>query len=137
MLLSSEEKNGQHQPVGQPFLHIETGDNIQRGEEHFDKQSLYDRSSTCEGGSTVQSSRSDSLDDCCSLLISFVRQWKRGRLTVIPPIICETASRAPRLGVNAPTRTIPRETAGLKRPPETRKKIQAFTAREKPKHSEM
>lgn len=59
------------------------------------------------------------------------------RLTVIPPRICETASKAPRLGVNAPTRTMPRETAGLKRPPETRKKIHAFTAREKPKHNEM
>ena len=58
-------------------------------------------------------------------------------LTVIPPRICETASKAPRLGVNAPTRTMPRETAGLKRPPETRKKIHAFTAREKPKHNEM
>jgi len=59
------------------------------------------------------------------------------RLTVIPPRIWERASKAARFGVNAPTRAIARETAGLKRPPETRKKIQALTAREKPKQSEM
>jgi hypothetical protein len=56
---------------------------------------------------------------------------------VIPPRTCETESKAARLGVRAPTRAIPRETAGLKRPPETRKKIQALTAKEKPKQREM
>jgi hypothetical protein len=58
-------------------------------------------------------------------------------LTVMPPRICEKASKAARLGVNAPTRAIARETAGLKRPPETRKKIQALTARENPKQREI
>jgi hypothetical protein len=56
---------------------------------------------------------------------------------VIPPKICDTVNKAARSGVNAPTRSIPSETAGLKRPPETRKKIQALTAREKPKDRAM
>lgn len=56
---------------------------------------------------------------------------------MIPPRICDTDSRAPRSGVNAPTRTIPSETAGLNNPPETRKKIQALTASENPKDREM
>jgi len=47
-------------------------DDTQRGKEHFDKQSLYNRSPTTEGGSTIQSSRSDSLDDSCSLLVSSI-----------------------------------------------------------------
>lgn len=58
-------------------------------------------------------------------------------LTVIPPKICEKERRAPRRGVKAPTSTIPSETAGLKRPPEILKKIQALTARENPKDSAM
>ena len=56
---------------------------------------------------------------------------------VIPPRICDTVRRIPRIGVRAPTRTIPRETAGLNRPPLTRKKIQALTARENPKERAM
>jgi hypothetical protein len=77
---------------------------------------------------------------------------------VIPPKIWAKVRRIARRGVKAPTRAIPRETAGLKRPPETlqvrndqlqnrddsvlrdkayRKKIQALTAREKPKQRAM
>ena len=51
---------------------------------------------------------------------------------MIPPRIWEKVKSAPRSGVSAPTRTIPSETAGLKSPPETRKKIHALTARENP-----
>ena len=56
---------------------------------------------------------------------------------VIPPKICETVKSAPRSGVSAPTSTIPSDTAGLNSPPETRKKIQALTASEKPNPREM
>lgn len=40
-------------------------------------------------------------------------------LPVIPPRIWATVRRAARIGVSTPTRNMPRETAGLKRPPET------------------
>lgn len=56
---------------------------------------------------------------------------------VIPPKICEKVNNAALKGVIAPTSNIPRDTAGLKSPPETRKKIQALTAREKPKQRAM
>lgn len=38
---------------------------------------------------------------------------------VMPPRICEIVRRTARIGVRTPTRNIPSETAGLKRPPET------------------
>lgn len=56
---------------------------------------------------------------------------------VIPPRIWLKLRRQARNGVNAPTRAMPSETAGLKRPPETRKKIQALTVRLKPNESAM
>lgn len=52
---------------------------------------------------------------------------------VMAPRICVMVRRTPRMYGNAPTRHIPSVTAGLKRPPEMRKKTQALTAREKPK----
>ena len=69
----------------------------------------------------------------------------------IPPSICGMSKRAPRTFGRVPVITIPNvtcvavsefadygggevgRTAGLKRPPETLKKTQAVTAREKPK----
>jgi hypothetical protein len=60
-----------------------------------------------------------------------------GRLTVIPPRIWTNASRHARTGVSTPTRAIPRDTAGLNKPPDTRKKIHAETVSEKPKAREM
>ena len=39
--------------------------------------------------------------------------------------------------MSAPTKAIPKDTAGLKRPPETRKKIHALTARLKPNAREI
>lgn len=56
---------------------------------------------------------------------------------VIPPNIWATDSKTARKGVRAPTRAIPKDTAGLKRPPETRKNTQTLTPREKPKHNAM
>ena len=56
---------------------------------------------------------------------------------VIPPKIWETVKRQARRGVSAPTKAIPKDTAGLKRPPETRKKIHALTARLKPNAREI
>jgi hypothetical protein len=56
---------------------------------------------------------------------------------VIAPRICTKDKSAPRRGVSAPTSTIPRDTAGLNRPPETRKKIHAQIRREKPKQRAM
>lgn len=53
----------------------------------------------------------------------------------MPATICVMKSKAPRIQSRAPIRQRPRVTAGLKRPPEIRKKVQAFTAREKPVHS--
>ena len=53
------------------------------------------------------------------------------------PRICERVRSAPRIYGNAPTMHIPSVTAGLKSPPEMRKKTQALTAREKPKHKLM
>lgn len=47
-------------------------------------------------------------------------------------------TRIPALSqVIAPTSASPSETAGLKRPPETRKKTQALTQSEKPNASDM
>lgn len=40
---------------------------------------------------------------------------------VMPPRICEMVRSPARRGVRAPTRSMPSETAGLKRPPDTRK----------------
>ena len=56
---------------------------------------------------------------------------------MIPPRIWLKVRRAPRSGVRAPTRTIPSDTAGLNRPPLTRKKIHALTASEKPNERAM
>lgn len=54
-------------------------------------------------------------------------------LATMPPKIWLMNSRTPLNQGRAPMRHIPNVTAGLKRPPEMRKKTQAFTAREKPK----
>jgi hypothetical protein len=51
----------------------------------------------------------------------------------MPPRIWLMKSSTPRNQGSAPMRHIPKVTAGLKRPPEMRKKTQAVTAREKPK----
>lgn len=56
---------------------------------------------------------------------------------VMPPSSWAKTRMAARTGVMAPTRARPSETAGLKRPPDTRKKTQAQTQSEKPKPSEM
>lgn len=56
---------------------------------------------------------------------------------MIPPRIWLNVRSAPRSGCNAPTRTMPSETAGLNNPPLTRKKIQALTASEKPNERAM
>jgi hypothetical protein len=55
----------------------------------------------------------------------------------MPPRICDTKSQSPLHQGTAPTMHIPNVTAGLKSPPEIRKKTQALTASEKPKASEM
>jgi hypothetical protein len=70
-----------------------------------------------------------SLDDPCS--------HTDAGLTVIAPRICTKDKSAPRRGVSAPTSTIPSDTAGLNRPPETRKKIHAVTISAKPKQRAM
>jgi hypothetical protein len=73
----------------------------------------------------------------CLTSVSRIPKNTHVSLTVIPPRICANVRRAPRSGVIAPTRTMPRDTAGLNSPPETRKKIQALMAREKPKERAM
>jgi hypothetical protein len=55
----------------------------------------------------------------------------------MPPRIWTTTRRQARSGVSTPTRAMPSDTAGLNRPPETRKKIHAETVSEKPKAREM
>ncbi len=55
----------------------------------------------------------------------------------IPPHSWEKIIRQPRSQGTAPTTIIPKETAGLNNPPLIRKKTQAFTAKEKPKHRDI
>lgn len=53
-----------------------------------------------------------------------------------PAIWAQKRQMARMMGI-APTMTMPRVTAGLKRPPEIRKKTQTLTIREKPKMREI
>ena len=54
---------------------------------------------------------------------------------VIPPKNCEIESKIALTGVMTPQSARAQDTAGLNKPPEIRKKIQAFTVSEKPKDS--
>lgn len=51
------------------------------------------------------------------------------------PKICATKTRAARVQPTAPIKAIPRVTAGLNKPPDTRKKTHALTAKLNPKPS--
>jgi hypothetical protein len=59
------------------------------------------------------------------------------KLEKIPPASCATRSRKNRIGLNVRVNIIAKVTAGLKRPPEIRKKIQTFTISEKAKTKAM
>lgn len=73
-----------------------------------------------------------------SVVLTFNGVGKRTKTiadAAMEPRICAQKRQTARTTGMAPTRTMPRVTAGLKRPPEMRKKTQTFTIRENPKET--